>query len=367
MSLLLIIVFCSSYVFSQVTFIIHQSNPYNFSTKDVWNLSIINPLQNEIDARLICIIYDAGQQKIAQLTSAAIKINKGVSQLTPFTVETQNIDYYDALLSQREQQALGLMPGYYKVCIIAECETPDCNGTGPNSITFETPLCQNIIVENPTPLLLIDPEHRSEIEQTKPTLVWQPPSPILNGTQMVYHVTLTPKTEDQSILEAMQLNRPIFTHAVEQFNTHTYPLDIPELEIDHYYVWRVEAKVNEKPIATSEVWQFKVVKPKKKRYIPKIFVKINDIRNDAHPAEDTLRFIYLEDRFAKSSISYRILSQNGEQLQPSKKLSSQMGENKYILDLRPLGLKDGEIYSLEVMTPLNTLLPLKFIFYSSGN
>jgi hypothetical protein len=352
--------------YSQITTIINQLNPYHFNSKDVWNLSFMSPMSGEIQVNLHATIFSASGSKLVELKSAVIKISKGVTQINSLSVQSELINYYDNYLMQREQQGLGLLPGNYKICVYLKCVYPDCNGLGSNAIARDDQICESIFVDSPTPLLLLFPEHKSEIDQTRPNLIWIPPSPISPSAPMTYWVTLSSKLENQNVNEAMRLNRPLFSIPVEQVNMLPFPQDLPPLIKGAEYVWQVEAKSNGSPVVVSEVWQFKIKKDEKK-IIPKLFVKVNDVRSDYYPVEDTLRFTYIEDRFSTGNISYRILSENGGELKPYSKLPFNSGENRYMVNLIPLGLTDSQGYILEVLTPNNTLLPLKFIFYSSGN
>ncbi|HEY1047873.1 MAG TPA: hypothetical protein VGF79_15640, partial [Bacteroidia bacterium] len=154
--------------------------------------------------------------------------------------------------------------GTYRICLWTECAQPDCNGAGQNAGSIEMPVCIQVNVENPTPLVLAFPTDKSEIDETRPTYTWIPPAPIAGIGGLNYTMTLVEMMDGQSKSDALTMNRPIIDMQGINASTMMHPTDFPELEAGKTYAWQVQAYVGNTFVAKSEQWQFKVKKELKK-------------------------------------------------------------------------------------------------------
>ncbi|HEY1045982.1 MAG TPA: hypothetical protein VGF79_06045, partial [Bacteroidia bacterium] len=191
--------------------------------------------------------------------------NPGANLFTPMTLALTDVQYFNSDIAEIEAKTGTYPSGTYRICLWTECAQPDCNGAGQNAGSIEMPVCIQVNVENPTPLVLAFPTDKSEIDETRPTYTWIPPAPIAGIGGLNYTMTLVEMMDGQSKSDALAMNRPIIDMQGINASTMMHPTDFPELEAGKTYAWQVQAYVGNTFVAKSEQWQFKVKKDTAKK------------------------------------------------------------------------------------------------------
>jgi len=126
-------------------------------------------------------------------------------------------------------------------------------------------------VRLPSPPTLLTPTDRSDITQNIPTFAWTSITTGLPGT-LIYRLRVVEVMEGQTPLQAINGNRPVAEHELNNQTTYSYTPDNLPLEVGNTYAWQVTVQdpVRELPFKNggkSEIRTFTVKESQKKNNI----------------------------------------------------------------------------------------------------
>lgn len=340
-----------SHLNAQLSMQFNAVNEYVFSSKEALNFTAINSNPKSFEAIFTGTIKKGNGELICEFKTAPVWLQTGANVFTPFTLSMADLNYHDQDILEIETKSGQYPSGNYTICMIGHCATADCNGLGASAAAMETPICISIQTENPTPLILLNPENESEIEETRPPLSWIPPSPVAGSANLNYTLILVEMLEGQNKADALSQNRPLIEMEGLTNPALMYPSDLPELEKGKWYAWQVQAYVGKTPIAKSEQWKFKVKKdsidlkkvPKELSYIEikgqsgaSVFYAVGQLK---------LRHVV---RLTTGQIQLTIKDKNGKQMELEQpQFTINPGDNRLDMNLmsNPL-FKHGQTYTL---------------------
>lgn len=334
---------------AQITVQFNGINEYAFNTSQAMNLTVINANTKAFEVQFSGKITSGNGALVVEFKSNPVMLNPGANMLNPMNPGIHEQIYHNSDIAEIEAKTGTYPSGNYTICIWSACIQPDCQGAGQGSGSIETPVCTQVHVENPTPLLLASPGNGSEIEETRPIYTWIPPGPVAGSANLNYTMILVEILEGQSISDALTLNRPLIDMMGIGNPMLMHPSDLAALEPGKSYAWQVQAYVGNTPIARSEQWKFKVKKdtldlkkiPKDLSYIEikgqtgaSVFYAVGQLK---------LRHVV---RFEQGNIKYTIKDKTGKVVLQNA-LIVQPGDNRYALDLeKELKFKHGETYTM---------------------
>lgn len=301
--LFLLFFFCSFNVFSQrLNYILQPANPYKMQVIDVFNLTVFNPSNQNVNIILVGKIELQGTGIVAEMKTRALLISPGNNKLIPDEISMEYVNFTDQSIQQFENQTGSLPPGNYRFCISPACPNPNCDGLGASFVYQESPLCKDFTILLPSPLLLNFPKDAAEIENTRPQLTWIPPMPIAAQQELTYKLRLVEKNENQSAIDALSRNRPLLEQSGIEGLVLNYPPDMDELDTSKKYAWQVEAYSGNLKIATSQAWYFKFKQKEKKIYGNAYFYPKKELGLESyqHSKQDTLMLVIKETYYSDS-------------------------------------------------------------------
>lgn len=352
--------------FSQVQVFQRPANPYQFESKDIWNLDVISPYQSAFRVRFAGQIISSEGRTLVELRSGVVNLSPGLNSLTPFTVSTERINYLDKDIQEIENLTKNLPAGNYRLCVQLTCLSNDCDGIGQGAIEGEPVHCIPLNLEQPTPLLLALPENESEIKTTRPLFVWIPPGPVAMSQKLNYSIRVVEKREGQSRMDAMRRNRPIIQKSGEQNTSLPYPADMDELIVGNSYAWQVEAYVGKTYVASSEVWEFKVVQDTfDYEKVPRTqsYVDIQQLTPGNIFYAVGLFKIKYSTRFEVGKMTYSITDdKKGRTVETeSNEFEIKSGENRFQIDLEDVfGMEHLAFYTLGISDAAGKSYVIKF-------
>lgn len=348
---------------AQVTLSLNPPSGFQFKSEDVWNFNVISASRENVKVQFVAQINLNGKP-VVKLTSAETVLKPGANSFFKSTLRTQTVAYLDVNLGKLEKK-LGFLPsGNYNYCLVVLCrENPKaCE----RKINFEMQIeaCQDVVVEQNSPLILASPDDESTIKEKRPNFSWIPPMPIGSDPDIRYKLTLVQLKKDQSAEDGIQRNRAIYRNKRIAGVMLLFPQTLDDLIPGEKYAWQVEAHMNGTFIARSEVWEFEV---ENELPVNLSYFKLKP-RNEGHFAkaiDNYLPFTF-DERYAlaehQMQLSYRILSSDKKTvISDWDNLPKNVGANFYILDLGEdgLGLEKGT-YLLEVQNKKKQKKYLKF-------
>jgi hypothetical protein len=346
-------------LFSQLSIQFTSLNNYLFNTKEALNLTVINSGVKSVQVQFSGRIVKSDIGNVTFFKTEPLILNVGANIITPTSISLNEINYLDNDIREIEQKTGTYPSGNYTVCIWSACTSPDCDGSGQSAGSIEQPVCTNISIENPTPLILSYPSNDSEIEETRPTYTWIPPAPVAASSSLNYTMTLVEILDGQSKSDALALNRPLIELSSISNPMLMHPADLPDLEPGKSYAWQVQAYIGQTFFAKSEQWKFKVKKKEDKKVVGKLVVILKPDDKDIHSAEDTLRMVFNEPK-KSGKINLVIKSQNGLTVEMTD-VSTKFGENLIWIDLLDPKYKINETYQVIFIEGNKILYQLKFV------
>lgn len=253
---------------AQVTLNFNSINEFIFNSREALNFTVINSNPKSFQIKIKGKITDGNGQSIAEFVSTPVMLQTGANVFGRMNIDFQEINYFNADIAEIELKTGTYPSGQYRICIWSTCVTADCDGAGEYAGSIENPVCVQVNVENPTPLLLSYPGDNSEIEETRPVYTWIPPAPVSGIGGLNYKMVLVEMMEGQSKSDALAMNRALIEAEGLPNSVFSHPADIDALEEGKWYAWQVQAYVGSTYIASSEQWKFKV-KKEEKQVIPK--------------------------------------------------------------------------------------------------
>ena len=330
------------------------------SKLQLWNLSVINTTNDNLHVVLEMTMTDvSNNQRVLSGVTRSFQLSRGVKQLQPsdvmpVTYNTGSLSYNVDLSPQ------GLLPvGVFNVCYALITQN-----SGGKGLLAEA--CEMIEIEPLSPPQLVMPADSDRVDQMRPVFSWLPPSPPNQFSHLVYDLVLIEVQPGQTAADALERNIPL----LKQHNiTHTffqYPVSSPELDSTKLYAWGVVAKNNLFPVASSEVWTFRL-RSRTPAFMPAAdhFVALKS-REDASfiVCNGLLRYEY-ENEINDSSVQVNIYDITGAEHQkirlPNNRYSVRFGQNLMQLDLQKQSrFTDQHVYLLELVNARNERSYIKF-------
>lgn len=358
--LILAFLLISKIGYTQITIQFNGINEYAFNTAQAMNLTVINVNTKAFEVQFSGKITSGNGAMVVEFKSNPVLLNPGANMLNPMNPGIHEQIYHNSDIAEIEAKTGTYPSGNYTICIWSACTVSDCQGAGQGSGSIETPVCTQVHVENPTPLLLASPGNGSEIEETRPIYTWIPPGPVSGSANLNYTMVLVEILDGQSISDALTLNRPLINMMGIGNPMLMHPSDIAALEAGKSYAWQVQAYVGNVPIAKSEQWKFKVKKEeKKKNPVGNMYVVLKTDDKDIHHVIDTLKVVYKETK-TKDQLTFIFKNEAGEQILVDNSKTSVYGENPYIFDLLDPRFAAGKLYYLILVNASSQKFTLKF-------
>jgi hypothetical protein len=203
-------------------------------------------------------------------------------------------------------------------------------------------------------------------DQVRPVFSWLPPSPPNQFSHLLYDLVLVEVQPEQTAADAIERNIPLLKQHHIAHTSFQYPVSSPALDSTKLYAWGVTAKNNLFPVASSEVWTFRLrsrsaaIMP-----APDHFVALKS-REDASfiVCNGLLRYEY-QNEINDSSVIVNIYDITGADHQKMRLRSSRypvrFGQNLMQLDLlKQSRFTDQHVYLLELVNARNERSYIKF-------
>lgn len=338
------------FVSGQIVTQFKPANPFHFTPEQSWEMDIINMFESSLRVKASATIYIEGNATpITEMTSEVLMLNRGHNSFNAMTTQTESIRFFDPDIGTYVQSVGKYPAGKYRICVRLQCVTPDCDGLSANALLSESLQCREVIVELPTPLILTTPFDKSELENTRPVFTWIPPMPVGGILELRYLYTLVEKREGQSKIDAIKRNRPIIRDEFVERPTLMYPLDVDELEYEKDYVWQVEAWYGNLFIATSEVWEFKIVLDSIIEIVnfSQSFIELGKQDGSIlYGAVGELKFRH-DSRKENASLKCTILDDKEQKTGQPLVFTLRQGDNRFVVDFKNHdGIKHEKTYLL---------------------
>jgi hypothetical protein len=334
------------------------------STDAAFSHSVLSMLTEPINVYFeISIRAEKGFEVVAAKSVPTV-VSPGANKFNSSNLRLVQKRYLNKDFGTFEERNGYLPTGSYSVCIAMKCADKECLSiTGLYEIKDRQIFdCKESFSINPTPLLLASPMDESELETKRPNFSWIPPMPIGTDPGISYRFTLVELREKQRAETGIRRNRPIYQQAGLRAINLPYPPELEDLEVGKQYAWQVEAILGETPVQTSEVWEFEIVEEEQEVFqMPYVRLKLAD--DQLYKTLNEVKFIYhnYEDQQA---LYYELYTLSGIKLNvPLPQLEAVQGENPYVIDLRSLGLANGEAYTLKVKSKKGEIYSLNFKYH----
>jgi hypothetical protein len=357
---------------AQVTLNFNNINEFIFNSREALNFTAINSNPKSFQIKIKGKITDGNGQSIAEFVSTPVMLQTGANVFGRMNIDFQEINYLNADIAEIELKTGTYPSGQYRICIWSTCVTADCDGAGEYAGSIENPVCVQVNVENPTPLLLSYPGDNSEIEETRPVYTWIPPAPVSGIGGLNYKMVLVEMMDGQSKSDALAMNRALIEAEGLPNSVFSHPADINALEEGKWYAWQVQAYVGSTYIASSEQWKFKVKKDTidyKKLPNNLSYIDISKQNGSSiYYAIGVLKLKYLV-RLETGNVNLVITNTNGESIEITQKVFKiNPGDNRLDLNLEDeYKFKNGETYVLQGTLLNGELFIVKFIYINPKN
>lgn len=355
----------------QIQITIIPASEYTLARRDEWKVLVNNTTNQVLQVYFYGIATEARFGKVYEARSFGREILPGVTTFsTQYYVglEPYKTLYENQVLRQYAIQTNGLPAGDYEICITA-LSVIDSTELGSN--------CYSFSADYFTPPILVAPDNNDTVCEPYPFFSWLPPVPN-NGQQFTYTLSLFELQNVQTVLSSVQTNPPFYEKKGITTPITQYGINARNLRPGYRYAWNVSAEVNNKTVATSEVWSFvycktnplvfgadttKKEKPVKKNEaapgIPYMELKAQTGSNYSVMDKGKLNFQY-NNLYEQKQIGYRILDSR-LQLVHNEVLDVNYGLNFYNLDMKSNGkLASGKFYELQVTDPKGNILKARF-------
>jgi hypothetical protein len=342
----------------QISIQLTPSITHNFSSMDVWNMSVLYIGQAPVSVRFVGKISDEKGKPLVQLISTNILLQPGMQVYNKSNLQTMTLTYQNAYASNYEKTSGQLPPCHLQYCVYAECmETPTLciQKLNPENKAVS---CQTLDLQPPTPLLLASPEDESKIRINRPNFTWIPPMPIGHNPDLKYEMTLVKMNKKQSAEDAIIRNRPLYKEGGLGQTFMAFPVNLTELEVGEKYAWTVKAFLGDIFITQADVWEFEIQLKKDELH----FVNLANAKQGTHNCGNVLNFIYTE-KYVPSDLQYIIIDSKGKNVcQQCPSLKTTPGNNSFSLERSFGNMNKNELYTLVITNSKGKKNQLKFIY-----
>lgn len=340
--------------YSQIKIISTSFSSYNVSPESMCGINYSNN-SNEVSAIIIARIINIQGAEVVKVISNPIILKKGVFNTLQSGLKISSTNYLNTSVSEFIKLYHQLPSGKYNYCVTIKI----------NDVP-EDELCEDIESENSSFLTLVNPIDKDTIETLNPVLIWNH-SESFNILQQgeYFRMVVTEIKGDQGAESAINTNNPLLQQNFLNKHNVLYPFDAPKLVSGGRYGWQVQKLVNGVITNKTEAWEF-VLRSKNKGV--KMLVEITPKLNVSPyvVVDDKIYFLFKEEYVSSDQkLNAAILATTGKEVKvesDGKKASatvSQISPNRYEVDLRGLGLKEGE-YTLKIFNEKNQVFLLKF-------
>lgn len=226
----------------------------------LWNLMLIYSGTASIDVTIGLSLVDiTDNQPVLTAFTRPVTLTKGAKQLKAADVSPVDYTYISPAFSRLADAFLPI--GNYQACYTVYDGTKE--GAG---VLAED--CIPINVQPLSPPQLTMPADSANIQTPYPQFSWLPPAPLILFSDLNYDLLVTEVRGDQTVLEALQENIPVYNMQRLTSMVSNYPSSNKSLDTGKVYAWKVIAKNGETFAAQSEVWTFKVAPEKPEPLAP---------------------------------------------------------------------------------------------------
>ena len=340
--------------------IIFQPALHGRNLEGIFNFQTISSSTADLTARLKITLREDRYGKVLEATVPVIQIRKGQQQFSRAFMENMAFKYASNELASITQSTGRIPEGEYEYCYELTLI-----GSKPSGLPDFFENCFTHSLFPLTPLLLLDPDDKEKICNTKPTLVWQSPMPF--DPNASYRVLLAEQKKGQLAVEALSFNLPIINVPDVKGTRLIYPSHLPELQKGLRYAWQVHYIIDGRLVQKSDIWTFSIECDEKQdsaeneesyRILKAFF------NGDYYVAKQQLKFAINND-YGEGLLSYSVyaLKEPDNKIKGLPSLRLQNGLNKYAIDLKEHGgFKSGEHYQLEVVLADRRKYYLRFTY-----
>ena len=332
----------------------------------LWDMSLVNTFSQGHNVQLQMVMTDAsGSHEILSASSKVFYLPKGMRQVKASDIVPLTYIVTDPSASV-DNSPNGFLPtGAYRFCY----RVINLDGEAPALVGQE---CKDAEIEPLVPPMLISPVDSEKVEIPRPVFTWAPPMPGSLFGRLFYDWQLVEVQGLQTGPEAIQQNIPVLYRSNIQGTSFPYPLSAPALDSTKVYAWRVVAKNNGEPVATSEVWNFTLRKTPPETNTPNGagYARLSLENNDAFViAHGQLSYAFLNEKNIHSA-AIAVYDITGGARKPvaldTDTCALRFGNNLNRLDLRTTaGMTSGHFYLFELTDADTKKWYLKFQYRSN--
>lgn len=337
----------TSFVINAQVTIVAPEIPNGLVTKhQLWSVTLMNNTTTDQKIALGVSVYSINENQL-MFASVSKPITLGRGGKTVRFNDAEPVQFQSVSARFNLNGFLqGFLPlGSYKVCY-----TIFNNPSYLESYSAEE--CVQVTVDALTRPQLIYPADSASLIETKPLFTWIPPAPMQLFQDLNYDAVLVEVFPNQSPLEAIQNNLPVFyQRRVAQSNLQ-FPSGLKQLDTGKVYAWRVYAKNGLNPSMESDVWTFSI--SGKEKQLPVIKgVTYYELKNSSEASSHfvltgtDLNILFYS--YAKSFIGTIEVRDSKGKMVWSKSLDVLYGGNYLTASLKGK-IKSGEVYSVQVLS-----------------
>lgn len=328
----------------------------------LWNMVLINgsSATYNVDVTLT-LISTADNNPVLTVVSRNLTLGKGAHQLKYSDLAPFNYRFTSPAFGT-DMRPEGLLPvGSYTACYTVTRWTGDL----PEPLTED---CISLEVQALSPPVLNTPADKDTIQTDYPQFTWMPASPVNLFADLAYELVLVKVLPDQSPLQAIQQNIPVFNQPRLRQPFFNLPAGSTGIDTGNVYAWSIVAKNSNQFIAMSDVFTFtRKAAPvaESPAAVSNAYVQLNRGEDGAAVATSgNLRVIY-PNLAGDASLSYTItnLSDKSNGVVNTGTLALTPGNNFIEADIkRGSKLEAGNTYQFTAVNSRGEKWTLKFIY-----
>jgi len=230
---------------AEIDLFTRQYSNVQVSSNDVVNFSVNSFQNSEFKGFIQLEIIDNNNNVKSIQKSGFVQIQPGITSSIKLLSQSKLQTTFSQVGFENAHNAQFYYPyGEYNVCISLFNQE---NGELDKK-------CLTISVENIFELLLIYPFNAEPLQSPNPTFTW---TPLINQKGNLSYVIKWVESESSKIDMASFRNAvPFWTANFVRNNIYNYNMADPKFAKNKFYFWQVEAFIDNKKIAESEIWQF---------------------------------------------------------------------------------------------------------------
>jgi hypothetical protein len=238
---------------------------------------------------------------------------------------------------------------------------------GDKSMRPQSEDCLNFVVEPVAPPQLSSPANTSVVEEVMPHFTWIPPAPINLFSDLNYDMVLVQLFENQSPVEAVQTNMPVYRTSSLRQPFLSYPAGAPALDTGVTYAWMITANNGRQYAAQTDVWTFKMKSVAKEESIDLTgYVELRRNSNQIINCSKAVKCSYVNDA-GDAKVAYQIISlDKTNDVIKYGNVNLKEGTNLIELPLdKGRKLSDGKLYVFRLFSSRNEVWEMKFIYHTA--